>query len=217
MLSLIFCKQISLVFFIYYFRYNNTIEMSPCISSCTEKTAKQSNILAPFSTHIMVSYIHIYFFIYLFIIHELYFFYQVEQTNKIYLSTPRFMSNITLPCEWIKSVDNQIQNCFCAVSSEKSDRSFTNESKSVANNIDLIWKEILFSDDCVSKLRTWESLGAPEFSKQSLFVTDLPETALHLARIRQTSILSLLPKKVKTMMPVQIIHIMQKLFSLCYS
>ncbi|KYM86064.1 Gamma-tubulin complex component 6 [Atta colombica] len=154
-------------------RYNNTIEMSPCISSCTEKTAKQSNILAPFSTHIMV-----------------------EQTNKIYLSTPRFMSNITLPCEWIKSVDNQIQNCFCAVSSEKSDRSFTNESKSVANNIDLIWKEILFSDDCVSKLRTWESLGAPEFSKQSLFVTDLPETALHLARIRQTSILSLLPKKV---------------------
>ncbi|EGI61171.1 PREDICTED: gamma-tubulin complex component 6 [Acromyrmex echinatior] len=154
-------------------RYNNTIEMSPCISSCTENTAKQCNILAPFSTHIMV-----------------------EQTNKIYLSTPRFMSNMTLPCEWIKSVDNQIQNRFCAVSSEKSDRSFTNESKKVATNIDLIWKEILFSDDCVSKLRTWESLGAPEFSKQSLFVTDLPETALHLARIRQTSILSLLPKKV---------------------
>ncbi|KAG5310787.1 GCP6 protein, partial [Acromyrmex insinuator] len=154
-------------------RYNDTIEMSPCISSCTENTAKQCNILAPFSTHIMV-----------------------EQTNKIYLSTPRFMSNMTLPCEWIKSVDNQIQNRFCAVSSEKSDRSFTNESKKVATNIDLIWKEILFSDDCVSKLRTWESLGAPEFSKQSLFVTDLPETALHLARIRQTSILSLLPKKV---------------------
>ncbi|KAG5328838.1 GCP6 protein, partial [Acromyrmex heyeri] len=154
-------------------RYNNTIEMSPCISSCIENTAKQCNILAPFSTHIMV-----------------------EQTNKIYLSTPRFMSNMTLPCEWIKSVDNQIQNRFCAVSSEKSDRSFTNESKRVATNIDLIWKEILFSDDCVSKLRTWESLGAPEFSKQSLFVTDLPETALHLARIRQTSILSLLPKKV---------------------
>ncbi|KYN13049.1 Gamma-tubulin complex component 6 [Trachymyrmex cornetzi] len=153
-------------------RCNNTIEMSPCISSCTENTAKQCNIIAPFSTHIMV-----------------------EQINKIYLSTPRFMSNMTLPCEWIKSVDNRIQNRFCVVSSEKSDRSFTNESKSVASNIDLIWKEILSSDNRVSKLRTWESLGAPEFSKQLLFVTDLPETALHLARIRQTSILSLLPKK----------------------
>ncbi|KYQ53301.1 Gamma-tubulin complex component 6 [Trachymyrmex zeteki] len=153
-------------------RYNNAIEMSPCISSHTENTAKQCNIIAPFLTHTMI-----------------------EQTNKIYLSTQRFMSNMTLPYEWIKSVDNQIQNRFCAVSSEKSDCNFTNESKSVASNIDLIWKEILLSDDCVSKLRTWESLGAPEFSKQSLFVTDLPETALHLARIRQTSILSLLPKK----------------------
>lgn len=124
------------------------------------------------------------------------------------------MSNMTLPYEWIKSVDNQIQNRFCAVSSEKSDCNFTNESKSVASNIDLIWKEILLSDDCVSKLRTWESLGAPEFSKQSLFVTDLPETALHLARIRQTSILSLLPKKVKMAMPVQIYHAKIVLFML---
>ncbi|EFN74872.1 Gamma-tubulin complex component 6 [Camponotus floridanus] len=48
----------------------------------------------------------------------------------------------------------------------------------------------------ISKLRTWESFGASESSKQLLFVTDLPETMLHLARIRQTSILSLLPKKV---------------------
>jgi len=107
------------------------------------------------------------------------------------------MSNMTLPCEWIKSVDNQNENRFCAVPSNNSDRSFTNESKNVKSDNDLIWKEILFFGDHVSKLRTWESLGAPEFSKQLLFVTDLPETALHLARIRQTSILSLLPKKVK--------------------
>ncbi|KYM96761.1 Gamma-tubulin complex component 6 [Cyphomyrmex costatus] len=151
-------------------RCNNAIEMFPCISSCTENTAKQYNMVTPFSTHIMV-----------------------EQTNKVYLSTQRFMSNMTLPCEWIKSVDNQIENRFYAVSLEKSDRSFTNESKNVTSNID--WKEVLFSGDCVSKLRTWESLGTPEFSKQLLFVTDLPETALHLARIRETSILSLLPKK----------------------
>lgn len=123
---------------------------------------------------------------------------QVEQTNKIYLSTQRFMSNMTLPCEWIKSVDNQNENRFCAVPLDNSDRSFTNESKSVESDADLIWKEIQLFGDHVSELRTWESLGAPEFSKQLLFVTDLPETALHLARIRQTSILSLLPKKVKT-------------------
>jgi len=106
------------------------------------------------------------------------------------------MSNMTLPCEWIESVDNQNENHFY-VPSNNSDRSFTNESKNIKSDNDLIWKEILFFGDHVSKLRTWESLGAPEFSKQLLFVTDLPETALHLARIRQTSILSLLPKKVK--------------------
>lgn len=153
-------------------RYNNAIEMSPCISSCTESTVKQCNMVTPFLTHVMI-----------------------EQTNKIYLSTQRFMSNMTLPCEWIKSVDNQNENRFCVMPSDSSDRSFTNESKSVRSDADLIWKEMLLSDDRVSKLRTWESLGAPEFSKQLLFVTDLPETALHLARIRQTSILSLLPKK----------------------
>ncbi|XP_024874610.1 gamma-tubulin complex component 6 [Temnothorax curvispinosus] len=151
-------------------RYNNAIQMTPCISSCTENSTKHGSMVTPFLAHIMV-----------------------EQTNKIYLSTQRFMSNMTLPCEWIKPVDNQ--NRFCAVPSDNSDRSFTNESKSIGSIPDLIWKEVLFSDDRISKLRTWESLGAPELSKQSLFVTDLPETALHLARIRQTSILSLLPKK----------------------
>ncbi|XP_036148295.1 gamma-tubulin complex component 6 isoform X2 [Monomorium pharaonis] len=149
-------------------RYNNAIEMTPCISSCTESTTKQCNIIVPFLTHIMV-----------------------EQTSKIYLSTQRFMSNMTLPCEWVKLVDDQNENSFCTVPSDNFDRSFTSESK----NDDLIWENVQFSGDCVSKLRTWESLGAPEYSKQPLFVTDLPETALHLARIKQTSILSLLPKK----------------------
>lgn len=110
---------------------------------------------------------------------------------------------MTLPCEWIKSVANQNKNHFCPVLLDNSDRSFTSESKSVGSDL---WENVQFFDDPVSKLRTWESLGAPEFSKQSLFVTDMPETALHLARIRQTSILSLLPKKVKTMTPVQIYH-----------
>lgn len=35
-------------------RYNNAIEMAPCISSCTESTAKQCNTYTPFSTSIMV-------------------------------------------------------------------------------------------------------------------------------------------------------------------
>lgn len=143
----------------------------------------------------------------------MHFFHQVEQTNKIYLSTQRFMSNVTLPCDWIKPVDNQNENLY-AVPSDNSDRSFTSESKSMRSNLDSIWKEVLFSGDCISKLRTWESLGAPEFSKQSLFVTDLPETALHLARIRQTSILSLLPKKVKITMLAQIYHAKIVLFML---
>lgn len=151
-------------------RSNNEIEMTPCISSCTENTEKQCNMVVPFLTRIMV-----------------------EQTNKVYLSTQRFISNMTLPCEWIKSVANQNKNHFCPVLLDNSDRSFTSESKSVGSDL---WENVQFFDDPVSKLRTWESLGAPEFSKQSLFVTDMPETALHLARIRQTSILSLLPKKI---------------------
>lgn len=124
------------------------------------------------------------------------------------------MSNTTLPCEWIKPVDNQNENRFCAVPLDNSDCSFTSESKSTESNPDLIWKEALFSGDRISKLRTWESLGAPEFSKQLLFVTDLPEAAQHLARIRQTSILSLLPKKVKTIIFVQIYRAKIVLFML---
>lgn len=38
----------------YHFRYNNAIEMAPCISSCTESTAKSHNMFTPFSTSIMV-------------------------------------------------------------------------------------------------------------------------------------------------------------------
>lgn len=189
--------------------------MTPCISSYTESTAKQYNMVTPSLTHIMVRYTYLVFFdTYLLQCVIFAFFHQVEQTNEIYLSTQRFMSNMTLPCEWIKSVDNQNEN-FCAVPLDNSDRSFTNESKSFESDTDLIWKEIQLFGDNVSEIRTWESLGAPEFSKQLLFVTDLPETALHLARIRQTSILSLLPKKVKMRQCLRKC-IMQKLFSLCY-
>lgn len=38
-----------------YFRYN-AIEMTPCISSCTESTAKQCNMITPFLAH-MVRYL----------------------------------------------------------------------------------------------------------------------------------------------------------------
>ncbi|CAL1683093.1 unnamed protein product [Lasius platythorax] len=153
-------------------RYNNAIEMAPCISSCTESTAKPHNMFTPFSTSIMV-----------------------EQTNMLYSSTQRFISNVTLPCEWIKSVDYQKENRLCVTHvSDNSNSNFMDESEDV-RNINLIWKDIQVFNDYVSKLRTWESFGASESSKQLLFVTDLPETMLHLARIRQTSILSLLPKK----------------------
>ncbi|XP_029672354.1 gamma-tubulin complex component 6 [Formica exsecta] len=151
-------------------RYNNAIEMAPCISSCTESTVKQNNIFTPFSTSIMV-----------------------EQTNMLYSSTQRFISNVTLPCEWIKSVDFQNENNLCVM--HASDNcNFMDESEHV-RNINLIWKDVHISNDHISKLRTWESFGASESSKQLLFVTDLPETMLHLARIRETSILSVLPKK----------------------
>lgn len=189
--------------------------MTPCISSCTENTTKQYTMVTPFLAHIMVKYL-LHSLIYMFFskIYELHLFRQVEQTNKIYLSTQRFISNMTLPCEWIKSVDNQNENRICTVPLDNSNRSFTSESESIESNPDLIWKEVLSSDERISKLRTWESLGAPEFSKQSLFVTDLPESALHLARIRQTSILSLLPKKVKTTIPAEIYY--AKIVLLCY-
>jgi len=111
------------------------------------------------------------------------------------LSTQGFISNMTSSYEWMKSVDDQIENQnHSYVLPDNSN--FTIESENVRDNNNLLWKEVL-SSDYIPKLRTWESLGAPESPKQSLFVTDLPETALHLARIKQTSILSLLPKKVK--------------------
>lgn len=112
----------------------------------------------------------------------------------LYSSTQRFISNVTLPCEWIKSVDFQNENNLCVM--HASDNcNFMDESEHV-RNINLIWKDVHISNDHISKLRTWESFGASESSKQLLFVTDLPETMLHLARIRETSILSVLPKKV---------------------
>lgn len=151
-------------------RYNNAIEMAPCISSCTESTAKQHNTFTPFSTSIMV-----------------------EQTNMLYSSTHRFISNVTVPCEWIKSVDYQNENGLCVM--HASDNSNFMDGSERVRNINLIWKDVQVSNYHISKLRTWESFGASESSKQLLFVTDLPETMLHLARIRQTSILSLLPKK----------------------
>lgn len=98
------------------------------------------------------------------------------------------------PYEWMKPIDDQIENQSLCIMPDNSN--FTIESENVRDNINLIWKEVL-STDYIPKLRTWESLGASESPKQSLFVTDLPETALHLARIKQTSILSLLPEKVR--------------------
>ncbi|XP_072760196.1 uncharacterized protein Grip163 [Anoplolepis gracilipes] len=154
-------------------RYNNAIEMNPCISSCTESTARQLDTFTPFSTSIMV-----------------------EQTNMLYSSTQRFISNVTLPYEWTKPVDYQNENALRVTRvSDNSNCNFMDGSKHV-KNINQIWKDVHVSNDHISKLRTWESFGALESSKQLLFVTDLPETMLHLARIRQTSILSLLPKKV---------------------
>lgn len=124
----------------------------------------------------------------------------MEQTSTLYLSTQKFMSNMTLPCEWIKSAENQKENINGSRtwSLDDSNCNFTNEVGHVKDNINLIWEEMRPSDGYISKLRTWESLGTAESPKQKLFVTDLPETTFHLARIRQTSILSLLPKKVKT-------------------
>ncbi|KAL6442001.1 hypothetical protein ACFW04_002385 [Cataglyphis niger] len=161
-------------------RYNNAIEMAPCISSCsTENTVKQNNMFTPFSTSIMV-----------------------EQTNMLYSSTQRFISNITLPCEWIQSVNFQNENNLCVMhASDNSNCNFMNELEHV-RNINLIWKDVQVSNDHISKLRTWESFGASESSKQLLFVTDLPETMLHLARIRQTSILSVLSKKAMHSIPL---------------
>ncbi|EZA61700.1 Gamma-tubulin complex component [Ooceraea biroi] len=156
-------------------RYNNAVNKVPCISNGTDNTTKQCNMIVPFLTHLMI-----------------------EQTNKLYLSTQRFMSNTVLPCGWAKSLDNQIENQdHLHVVPNDSNHNSASESKCVRDNVNLVWEKVQssLSSDCLSKLRTWECLGILESSKQSLFVTDLPETALHLTRIRQTSILSLLPKK----------------------
>lgn len=110
------------------------------------------------------------------------------------------MSNTTLSYEWIKSLENQkeSQNNLRAWSSNNFNHNITNQSEHNSNDIKLLWREMRPSSDPVSKLRTWETFGAPESSKQSLFFTDRSETTLHLARIRQACILSLLPKKVET-------------------
>lgn len=160
-------------------RYNNAIEVAPCISSCTNNTVEQSNMIVPFSRHVTI-----------------------ERTSKLYLSTQSFMSNTILPHpSWTTSLDNQIeinQDRLCAVpASNDLDHKSVNESKHFRHNLNLVWEKVRSSSasNCSSKLRTWECLGIPESPRQPLFVTDLPETALHLARIRQTSILSLLPRK----------------------
>lgn len=121
---------------------------------------------------------------------------------------------MTLPCEWIKPVENQKDNINGLCSLDDSNCNFTNEARHDKNNIDLIWENMRLSDDSVSKLRTWESFGTAESPKQTLFVTDLLETAMHLARIRQTSILSLLSKKVKTATFTQVYHAKIPLFVL---
>lgn len=52
---LVFCVHtVFKNFLIYYLRYNNTVEMTPCISSCTESTTKLCNMVTPFLAHIMV-------------------------------------------------------------------------------------------------------------------------------------------------------------------
>ncbi|XP_032673077.1 gamma-tubulin complex component 6 isoform X2 [Odontomachus brunneus] len=158
-------------------RYNNAIEMAPCISNSSDNIPKQYNMISPLLTCFMID---------------------TEQTSKLYLSTPKFISNMTLPCEWIEPIENQKDNLNGLCSLDDSNCNFANEEKHVKDNVDLIWENMRLSDDCVSKLRTWESLGTAESLKQTLFVTDLPETTMHLARIRQTSILSLLPKKAMT-------------------
>lgn len=107
------------------------------------------------------------------------------------------MSNTTLSCDWIKSLENQRenQNDLYVWSSDNFNRS-VNESQD-DNNVNILWGEMRPFNDRLSRLRTWESLGAPESPKQPLFFTDLPETTLHLARIREACVLSLLPNKVK--------------------
>ncbi|EFN83778.1 gamma-tubulin complex component 6 isoform X2 [Harpegnathos saltator] len=162
-------------------RYNNAIAMAPCISNCSDNILKQYNMVTPFLTHLMVD---------------------IEETSKQYLSTQKFISDMTLPYEWVKPVENQKENVdLCAWSLDDSDCNLTNKAENIRDN-NSIWEEIQPSDDCISKLRTWESLGIVESPKQMPFVTDLPETMLHLARIRQTSILLLLPKKTMASVPL---------------
>lgn len=140
----------------------------------------------------------------------------MEQTSKLYLSTQKFISNMILPCKSIKHAENQKDNAnnLGVCSLVDTNCNFTNEVEHAKDNIDLIWENMRLPDENVSRLRTWESFGSAESSKQMLFVTDLPETMLHLARIRQTSILSLLPKKVKTATFVQMYHAKIPLFVL---
>jgi len=147
-------------------------------------------------------------------------FFQIEQTDQLYLSTQRFMSNTVLPCDWIKSLDNQIENqdhLSAVPISSYTSRNSMNESKCIRDNFNLVWEKVQssLSSNSFSKLRTWECLGISESSKQLLFVTDLPETALHLARIRQTSILSLLSEKVKITMLAGVYYHKND-FALCY-
>ncbi|XP_014477340.1 PREDICTED: gamma-tubulin complex component 6 [Dinoponera quadriceps] len=164
---------------------SNVIEMqAPCVeSNRRDNTPKRYNAIAPILTHLTQV--------------------DVEQkSSKLYLSGQRFASDVTSPREWIESAWNREGRVNGSWPLDDSDCNFTNEVGRFRDNVGLMWEEMRPTDGRVSKLRTWESFGIAGPPKQTLFVTDLPETTLHLARIRQTSILLLLPKKAVLSVPL---------------
>lgn len=68
-----------------------------------------------------------------------------------------------------------------------------------------VWSQIDITATSTSDYYTWECFGEIDPVKESPFITDLPTAAIHLAKIKQTSILPLLPAKVKLIYQVSIL------------
>ncbi|XP_076241875.1 gamma-tubulin complex component 6 [Calliopsis andreniformis] len=79
---------------------------------------------------------------------------------------------------------------------KSSNHSVINELNYSTSTWNHIWDQVDITTETAIEYRTWEYFGEMQAVKESLFMTDLPAAIVHLAKIRQTSSLSLLPEKI---------------------
>ncbi|XP_076160532.1 gamma-tubulin complex component 6 isoform X3 [Ptiloglossa arizonensis] len=78
---------------------------------------------------------------------------------------------------------------------KSSDHSAINELNYTTNSLTCVWDQIDITDTSPLDHRTWEQFGELQPMKESMFMTDLPMAAIHLAKIKQMNCLPLLSGK----------------------